>query len=113
METNFGSLLVCSTDRLVPMLEARVHSMSTHQISNASSQLREHLHDRGLVKVAARAGQSEVKKSKKSRAPMRGVPVIRLAIAAWFAATLVLAPHVFTDAYAKVHDKVQTELNKR
>lgn len=113
METNFGSLLVCSTDRLVPMLEARVHSMSTHQINNASVQLRDHLHNRGLVKVAARAGHSEVQNRKKDFKPMRGVPVIRLAIAAWFAATLILAPHVFTDAYDTLHDKVQTELNKR
>lgn len=113
METHLGSLLVCSTDRLVPMLEARIHGMSTHQISIASGQLRDHLHNRGLVKVAARAGHSEAKRSKGDFKPMRGVPVIRLAIAAWFAATLILAPHVFTDAYDTIHDKVQQEIDEQ
>lgn len=109
METNLGSLLVCSTDRLASMLEARVHSMSTHQITNASAQLRDHLHNRGLVKVAARAGHTEVKnrrpKTRQSK-PMRGIPVIRIAIAIWFAATLVLAPHVFSDTYDTIHEHV-------
>ena len=113
METHLGSMLVCSTDRLVPMLESRIHGMSTHQISIASGQLRDHLHDRGLVKVAARAGHTEIKKSKKDFQPMRGVPVIRLAIAAWFAATLILAPHVFTDAYGTIHDKVQKQVDEQ
>lgn len=110
METHVGNLLVCSTDRLVPMLEARVYGMSTHQISIAADQLRDHLHNKGLVKVAARAGHSEVKKQKKPTTPMRGVPVIRIAIAAWFAATLILAPHVFTDAYDTIHDTVQEQI---
>jgi hypothetical protein len=115
METHLGSLLVCSADRLVPMLEARVHSMSSHQISKASDQLRDHLHDRNLVRVAARAGHSEAKKQKRpdSFRPMRGVPVIRLTIAVWFLATLILAPHVFTDAYDTIHDKVQEQIDRR
>lgn len=112
METNLGSLLVCSTDRLVPMLEARVHSMSTHQIHIASDQLRDHLHNRSLVKAAAREGHREVKKQKNFK-PMRGVPIIRIAIAVWFAATLILAPHVFTDTYETIHDTVQEQLDKR
>jgi hypothetical protein len=112
LETHIGSVLVCSTDRLVPMLEARVHGMSAHQISVASAQLREHLHDKSLMKVAAREGHKELKKQKAFK-PMRGVPVIRLAIAVWFAATLVLAPHVFTDTYQTIHDKVEQQLDKR
>lgn len=112
METNLGSMLVCSTDRLVPMLEARVHSMSTHQIHIASEQLRDHLHNRTLVKVAAREGHKEVKKQKPVT-PMRGVPVIRIAIGVWFAATLILAPHTFTNAYDTIHDKVQEQVDKR
>ena len=43
---------------------------------------------------------------------MRGVPVIRIAIACWFVATLVLAPHVFTDAYDTIHDEVQEQMAK-
>jgi hypothetical protein len=104
LDTHVSGMLVCSTDTLVPMLEARVHRMSTHQIHIAGQQLRDHLHDRGLVRVAARAGHSEVKK--KDFVPMRGVPVIRIAIACWFASTVVLAPHVFTDAYNTIHDRV-------
>ena len=112
LETHLGSLLVCSTDRLVPMLESRIHSMSTHQITAASDHLRDHLHDRGLVKVAARAGHSEVKNRKKTFKPMRGVPVIRLAIVIWIAATVLLAPQVFTHTYDRVHDAIQKQLDK-
>ena len=83
LDAHVGALLVCSTDTLAAVLEARVHSMSTHQITIASGQLRDHLHNRGLVKVAARAGHSEAKKAKRGDfKPMRGVPVIRIAIAA-------------------------------
>jgi hypothetical protein len=116
LEAQVGSLLVCSTDNLASMLEARVHSMSTHQINTASGQLRDHLHNRGLVKFAAREGHREAKRAKRPFTPMRGVPVIRIAIACWFAATLVLAPHVFTDAYQTIHDTVDTverEINTR
>jgi Nuclease-related domain len=112
LNAQVSGVLVCSTDQLAPMLESRVHSMSTHQITIASSQLRDHLHDRGLVKVAARAGHSEVKKAKRQPGPMRGVPVIRIAIAVWFVATLVLAPHVFTDTYNTIHDTVQEKIGK-
>jgi hypothetical protein len=112
--TNVGGLLICSPDTLPSVLESRVHTMSTHQITIASDQLRDHLHDRGLVKVAARAGQQEVKRVKRGPVtPMRGVPVIRIAIAVWFAATLVLAPHVFTDTYDTIHDKVEEQISKR
>ena len=113
LDTHVSGLIVCSTDTLVPVLEGRVHGMSTHQITIASGQLRDHLHDRGLVKVAARAGHTEVKKAKGQFKPMRGVPVIRIAIAAWFIATLVLAPHVFTDTYNTIQDKVQEQIDKR
>jgi hypothetical protein len=114
LETHVGTMLVCSPDTLPSVLEARVHTMSSHQISTAASQLRDHLHDPDLVKVAARAGQHRVKLAKRGpRAPMKGVPVIRIAIAAWFAATLVLAPHVFTDTYDTIHDKVEEQINKR
>lgn len=117
LETHVLGVLVCSTDRLAPMLESRVHTMSTHQITIASEQLRDHLHDRGLVRVAARAGHTEVKKakrdSKRGFTPMRGVPVIRIAIAVWFASTLILAPHVFTDTYQTIHQKVQEQVDKR
>ena len=113
LDTHVGALLVCSTDKLASMLEARVHSMSTHQITIASGQLRDHLHNRGLVRVAARAGHSEVRKAKRrDNRPMRGVPIIRIAIAIWFAATLVLAPHVFTDAYNTIQTKVQEVANR-
>jgi hypothetical protein len=114
LATHVNGLLVCSPDTLAATLESRVHSMSTHQISVASGQLRDHLHDRGLVKVAARAGQRHVKQAKRGPVrPMRGVPVIRIAIAVWFAATLVLAPHVFTDAYGTIHDKVEEQVGRR
>jgi len=111
IDTSVGGLLVCSADKLATMLEARVHGMSTHQMTIASGQLRDHLHNRGLVKVAARAGHTEVKK--RDFRPMRGVPVIRIAIACWFAATLVLAPHVFTDTYKTIHDTVEKQIDKR
>jgi hypothetical protein len=111
IETHLGSLLVCSTDRLVPMLEERVHGMSTHQIRVASDQLRDHLHDRDLMKAAAREGHNKAKKPK-TFTPMRGVPVIRIAIAIWFAATLVLAPHVVTDAYDTIQQEVQKQVNR-
>ena len=62
--------------------------------------------------MAAREGHNEVKKQKPVT-PMRGVPVIRIAIGVWFAATLILAPHVFTDAYDTIHDKVQEQIDKR
>lgn len=113
LNSNVGGLLVCSTDMLTLGLEARVHAMSTHQINVASDQLRDHLHNRGLVKVAAKAGHSEVKKAKRPFTPMRGVPVIRIAIGVWFGATAVLAPHVFTDTYDTIHDKVEQEIAKR
>ena len=114
LATHVAGLLVCSPDTLAPTLESRVHSMSTHQIEIASGQLRDHLHDQGLVKVAARAGQDRVKRANRGPArPMKGVPVIRIAIAAWFGATLVLAPHVFTDAYDTIHDKVEEQIDKR
>lgn len=112
LETHLGSLLVCSTDRLAPMLEARIHSMSTHQIKNTADHLRDHLHDRDLVRVAAREGHRTAKRPQRTR-PMRGIPVIRIAIAVWFAATLVLAPHVFTNAYGTVHEQVQKQLADR
>ena len=116
LDTHAGGVLVCSIDQLVQSLEARPHSMSVHQVHIASEQLRDHLHDRSLVKVAQRAGHTETKKAKRAGRefrPMRGVPVIRLAIAIWFAATLVLAPHVFTDTYRTIHDKVTTEIEQR
>ncbi len=116
LDTHAGGVLVCSIDQLVPALESRPHSMSLHQITIASDQLRDHLHDRGLVKVAQRVGHTETKKAKradKGIAPMRGVPVIRMAIVIWFAATLVLAPHVFTDAYHNIHDTVREQIDKR
>jgi hypothetical protein len=112
LETHIGGLLVCSTDRLAPMLEARVHGMSIHQIHTASDQLRDHLHNRGLMKVAAREGHKEAKKQREFR-PMKGVPVIRLAIIVWFLATLILAPHVFTDTFDTIHDEVQEQVDKR
>ena len=113
LESNLGGLLICSPDTLAATLESRVHIMSTHQISIASQQLREHLHDTGLVKVAARAGHHEVKRKQRGPVkPMRGVPVIRIAIACWFAATLVLAPHVFTDTYDTIHDKVEQTIDQ-
>lgn len=113
LDTSVGGLLVCSTDTLSTMLERRVHGMSTHQITIASGQLLDHLHNRSLVKVAARAGHSGAKLAKRDLRPMRGVPVIRIAIACWFAATLVLAPHVFTDAYQTIHDTVEQQIDKR
>lgn len=114
LDTRVGGVLVCSPDVLVSVLEARVHSMSTHQIATASRQLREHLHDPDMVKVAARGGHHAVRIAKRGpREPMKGVPVIRIAIAAWFAATLVLAPHVFTDTYDTIHDKVEQQINRR
>lgn len=113
LDTHVGGVIVCSPDTLAAVLGSRVHSMSTHQISIASGQLRDHLHDRGLVRVAARAGQHEVKRAKRGpEKPMRGVPVIRIAIAVWFAATLVLAPHVFTDTYETIHDKVEQQIDQ-
>ena len=64
--------------------------------------------------LLARAGQHHVKQAKRGPVrPMRGVPVIRIAIAVWFAATLVLAPHVFTDTYETIHDTVEEQLDKR
>jgi hypothetical protein len=54
LDAHVGALILCSTDTLASVLEARVHSMSTHQITIASGQLRDHLHNRGLVKAAAR-----------------------------------------------------------
>ena len=114
MDTRVGTMLVCSPDTLASVLESRVHTMSTHQIATASRQLRDHLHDPDVVKVAARGGQHAVKLAKRGpRAPMKGVPVIRIAIAVWFAATLVLAPHVFTDTYDTIHDKVEQQIDKR
>ena len=113
LDAHVGALIVCSTDTLASVLESRVHSMSTHQITIASGQLRDHLHNRGLVKAAARIGHSEAKQAKRGDfRPMRGVPVIRIAIACWFTATLVLAPHVFTDTYNTIHDEVQEQIAK-
>ena len=113
LNSQVGGLLVCSTDMLTLALEARVHAMSTHQITTAADQLRDHLHNRGLLKVAAKAGHSEVKNAKRGFKPMRGVPVIRIAIAVWFAATAVLAPHVFTDTYDTLHDKIEEQIARR
>lgn len=114
LETHVGGVLVCSPDTLASVLESRVHTMSTHQISTASRQLREHLHDPDVVRVAARGGQHAVKLAQRGpREPMKGVPVIRIAIAVWFAATLVLAPHVFTDTYDTIHEKVEQQIDKR
>lgn len=110
-ESHIKSVLICSNDTLVSVLQGRVHGMSSHQVTLASEQLRDHLHNRGLVKLAARAGHHEVKKQRKPFTPMRGVPVIRIAIAVWFAATLVLAPHTFTDTYANIHDTVQETID--
>ena len=108
LETHVGGLLVCSMDNLVSTLESRVHTMSTHQITRATRQLRENLHDRGLVKVAARAGHKEA--NRRPFVPMRGVPVIRIAIGVWFASALVLAPHAFIDTATSVHDTVEREV---
>lgn len=114
IDAQVDGLLVCSTDNLAWVLESRVHSMSSHQITIASGQLRDHLHDRGLVKVAARAGRRESKQvNRRDSRPMRGVPVIRIAIACWFAATLILAPHAFTDTYDKVRDTIEREIDNR
>jgi hypothetical protein len=85
--------------------------MSTHQISVASDELREHLHKRGLVKAAAKAGHREAKR--REFVPMRGVPVIRIAIAVWFASALILAPHAFVDTYSSVHDKVERQVEEQ
>ena len=111
LDTHMGGLLVCSVDRLASMLEARAHSMSTHQLALSSEQLRGRLHDRSVLKVAARAGHTET--AKREFVPMKSVPVIRIAIACWFAATLVLAPHVFTDTYDTIHDTVQDTVEQQ
>lgn len=114
LSAQVDGLLVCSADSLVSVLESRVHGMSSHQITIASGQLRDHLHDRGLVKVATRAGHREAKQANRGASrPMRGVPVIRIAIAVWFAATLILAPHVFTDAFDTIHDTFEEQVSNR
>ena len=104
LDTQVGPLLVCSTDTLAAILEARVHSMSTHQISVADGQLRDYLHNRGVVKVAAREA------TRRPFVPMKGVPTIRIAIGTWFASVLILAPHTFTDAYTTLQDTVQRQV---
>jgi len=109
LDTQVGGVLVCSTDTLASVLEARVHSMSTHQLAIASGQLREHLHDRSLVKVAAKAGHQEAKR--RDFVPMRGVPVIRIAISVWFASVLVLAPHTITDTFTTIQDTVERQID--
>jgi hypothetical protein len=111
LDTHVDGVLVCSTDTLASMLEARVHSMSTHQLSVATRQLREHLHDRSLVKAAAKAGHQKAKR--REFVPMRGVPVIRIAIVTWFASVLVLAPHTFTDAFTTIQDKVERHIDEQ
>jgi hypothetical protein len=110
LDTEVSGLLVCSTDTLAATLEARVHSMSTHQLAVASEQLRENLHNSALVKFAAKAGHQEVKRAKRPFVPMRGVPVIRIAATIWLGATVLLAPHVFTDAFQTIHDRVERQI---
>lgn len=114
LDAHVGVLLVCSSDTLVSALENRVQSMSHHQITVASGQLRDHLHDRGVLKVATRAGRSEAKNARRrDLTPMRGVPIIRIAIAVWFAATLILAPHVLSDTYDTIRDTVEEQIAQR
>ncbi|WP_372736878.1 nuclease-related domain-containing protein [Nocardioides sp.] len=109
---NVGSLLVCSTDMLTEMLEERVQVMSTHQMTIAVEQLREHLHDGHLVKVAAKAGRRRGKASKRPKRPRRRVPVIRMAIAAWFLATAVLAPQAFQNGYEEFHNFIARQVQR-
>ncbi|GAB3254034.1 nuclease-related domain-containing protein [Nocardioides dilutus] len=114
LDAQVDGLLVVSTDNLAAVLESRVHSMSTHQITIASGQLHHHLQDRGLVKVAARAGHREVKQAnRRDSRPMRGVPVIRIAIAVWFAATLILSPHAFADTFETIQNTIEEKIVNR
>ena len=114
LDAQVGALLVCSTDTLVSVLEARVHSMSTRRIppsprvSSATT-----CTTADWSRRPPGIGHSEAKQAKRGDfEPMRGVPVIRIAIACWFTATLVLAPHVFTDTYNTIHDEVQLQIAK-
>jgi hypothetical protein len=97
---------------LAPALEARQHAMSTHQVERARQQLAEHLNDARVVRVAAKAGRVQRKREIRPGGRIRRIPVIRIAIAAWFLATAVLAPQVFADGYSELVEFVSRQVNR-
>jgi hypothetical protein len=107
-----GGVRIIDTATLVPALEARQHAMSTHQVTRATQQLTEHLHDDRLVKVAAKASRAQRREAARRPSRLRRIPVIRLAIASWFLSTAILAPQVFTDSYEQFNDFLSRQVDR-